>query len=188
MVAGRPDGGAHAGGDVRFELPGPASGQPLHVEAELALELVELLRPRPGRRRRPPPPASPRCGSRWADPTLGGELGGEARASGAPTPGSRARRGSSPWWTSLTGASIPAAAHDAPRPGSGSTTATVMPRLAASQAVVRPMTPPPDDDDVGSDDAGGTVVASAGGPGGLDAASAPSGRTRPSGSPVPVRR
>ena len=38
---------------------------------------------------------------------------------------------------------MPAATHEAPRPGAGSTTATVTPRAAACQAPARPMTPPP---------------------------------------------
>ena len=96
----------------------PAAGEPLHAEAEVALELGRAPRSKPGRRRRRPPPASPRCGSRWACP--------RHRAARPRTPATdsadaraRAKSGSSPWCTSLTGASIPAAAHDAPRPGVG---------------------------------------------------------------------
>lgn len=50
---------------------------------------------------------------------------------------------SSPKNASLAGASMPAATQAAPRPGSGSHTATVRPARASVQAEVRPMTPPP---------------------------------------------
>ncbi len=43
----------------------------------------------------------------------------------------------------MTGASIPAAAQEAPLPGDGSTTVTAIPAWAARQATARPITPPP---------------------------------------------
>ena len=142
VVAGSPDGPPHTRGHGRLELPGPATGEPLHPQAEVTLELEQLVAPRPGPRRRRRPRASPWCDTRWTDP--------RPRLSSAANAGQRradakakASSGSSPWCTSLTGASIPAAAHEAPRPGSGSTTATVMPRPATCQAQARPMAPPP---------------------------------------------
>jgi len=43
VVTGRPDGAAHTWRDVRLATPGLSTRQPFHVEAELALELEELL-------------------------------------------------------------------------------------------------------------------------------------------------
>ena len=58
VVAGHPDRAAHAGGDVGLELARPPAREPLHLEAEPALEARRAPRPRPGRRRRRPPPGS----------------------------------------------------------------------------------------------------------------------------------
>ena len=55
----------------------------------------------------------------------------------------RVVRASSPKWASPTGASMPAAAQLAARPGRGSTTVTVIPARAACQATASPMTPAP---------------------------------------------
>ena len=55
----------------------------------------------------------------------------------------RGRGPPSPKWASATGASMPAAAQVAPRPGSGSTRATVLPVPAARQATAMPMIPAP---------------------------------------------
>ena len=52
--------------------------------------------------------------------------------------------GASPNWTSVTGASIPAATQEAPScPGSGATSVTSWPASASRQAHESPMTPPP---------------------------------------------
>ena len=70
---------------------------------------------------------------------------GPRRSRGTAASDSIARRSSavSPYVTSLTGASMPAAACVAAAPGVGSMTATARPRCANRQAAERPITPPP---------------------------------------------
>ena len=56
-------------------------------------------------------------------------------------------RGASPNWTSVTGASIPAATHEAPsRPGAGATRVTCMARPGQSPRAREADDPAPDDE------------------------------------------
>src|ERR1700722_184590 len=68
-----------------------------------------------------------------------------ANAAQRPAPStSSAVRADSPNCASVTGASMPAATHDAPsRPGAGASTVTRCPFRDSSHAQARPMTPPP---------------------------------------------
>ena len=141
-LAGRVDAAVEGRGEARLELAAAARRQPLGLEAERALQVVDAAQLGglvavegdveraaalvPGARRR-----------RRLE--LGDEPG-RARPRRASSPAARG----SPKVSSPTGASIPAATPVAPAGGSArSSTTTRAPRWAARQAQARPMTPPP---------------------------------------------